>query len=1193
VTLVCALISISANSQENHEKKEFAIVDSFQEKTLNEYLWVLEDKESKLQLSEISSPDIAPRFSIPNKKFHQLGFTESTYWTKLLINNKTGSTLAVNFVESYPLLDYIDFWLLDTAGNILAHHKTGDRNPPSAMQSRHHLPIFKAQIPSGQTVLITRIQSHGSMILDLKAYNGEHFHWEMASEFTIYATLISILFVMALYNFFIWLQLRHKAHIFYVLFVLSMVTQCLIISGLANFLIGWNSWILNEGVLLSSGTSIIFATIFSMHFLSLKSRHPFFFKYLIGFILLTIAAFATLPLSYQIAAKLLVLCAAILSINLIIVGSLSCLEKYRPAYFFLAAWIVLILTNIRRQAYFSGNLGESYNEWEVIAGTVFEVVLISLALADRVRLSEKKAYETVDNLNRNLEMIVDEQTKELRLKNQSLSEQKLEIEKAHQELSAVDQAKNAFFRQVSHELRTPLTLILGSLHFFDHDTSNRQEAKSISRNARRLLHLVNQLLDFQKVTQSKPDLDMTTISLKSLLTSTCDVFHDACRKRDVVLSLLDLTAKEDPLFIRGKIDSIEKIFYNYLSNALKFTNPNTQIKIIIEERNDKIRITVEDQGPGIEPDKLTELFQVYKRVESKNSSAREGTGIGLALCRELALTMSGEVGVSSRLGLGSSFWVSFPRCIQEAEVQPLMDILFVHPETSIQIEFAQKVSAATEIEHLVIVSSYEEAEKSMENHRFRCVIADLKLKGIRGCGLDVLRLACQINPHTTRIAIGDEEAVSSLHQSIDKALAHFTMIKPIHWETDLKKVEKRLSTSPIQHELSHDLEAQRERSLIHLADLEGTDELNQVKDESAENDGSSKRILLVDDLPEMRQLVKRMLSQLNMEILESENGVQAWQKLQEEPGIDLVITDWMMPAMSGPELISKIRSDKTLNALPIVLLTAKGDDASRQIGLQHGANAYLGKPFDKLELESSVLNLISLKQKEKDLLELNRRVTEDILKRYLPAALVQKVLNGDLQIDEAPKVKDVTIMFIDICDFTRNSEKLGPAKIGKMLNAFFDAMTKVIHQHGGTIDKFIGDAIMVIFGAPEVLPPYEQIQRAKDCAMAMFDALTKINDSWQELGLPTQSMRVGFHHGPAIVGSFGGSQRSDYTVIGPTVNFAARIQSAASPNSIFVSKVVRDYLDNVNLEDMGVFEMKGLPSQNLFGLSIKSNKMAA
>lgn len=1169
------------------------VESDFQKESLNEYLWFLEDKEGTLQLSEILTPEIASRFLEPDRRLLHLGFTESTYWIKLFINNRTASPQSINVVGSYPRLDYIDFWLVDTAGNLLAHHKTGDRNPPTAVQNKHHLPILKTQAPPGRTILITRIQSHGSMAIDLNAYNDEQLHWEMASDYIIYTTLISILVVMAFYNFFIWLQLRHTAHLFYVLFVLSMVLQCFIFSGMVIFVSGWNPWLLNEGALLASGMSLIFAKIFSLHFLSLRSRHPFFYKYFLGVIAVTIAACGLVPIAYQVAAKTLVFFAAILSVNLIVVGFLSCLQKYRPAYFFLAAWFVLILTNIRRQAFFSGNpLGESYSEWEVIAGTVLEVILISLALADRVRLSEKKAYETVDNLNRNLEKIVDEQTKELRLKNESLSEQKLAVEKAHQELSDIDRAKNAFFRQVSHELRTPLTLILGSLHFFDPDASHGKETRSISRNARRLLHLVNQLLDFQKVTQSKSESAMDAIALRPLLNSICDVFQDACRKRDIVLSLIDLTKSEDSLKIRGKIDSVEKIFYNYLSNALKFTNPKTQIKIIIEDRNDKVRITVEDQGPGIDPDKLPELFQVYKRVEDKNSSMREGTGIGLALCRELALTMGGEVGVSSRLGMGSSFWVSFPRCTQEMDAHPLLDILFVHPESSIQIEFAQKVSALTEIEHLVIVGSYEEAEKSMALNRFRCVIADLKLKGIRGSGLDILRLASQLNADTIRIAIGDEESISSLQQSLDKAIVHFTMIKPIPWEVDLKKVETHLSQSPLQHELRHDLEAQRERSLIHLADLEGADEPNQAN-ESAGHAADAARILLVDDLPEMRQLVKRMLSHLKMEILESENGLQAWQKLQEEPGIDLVITDWMMPAMSGPALISKIRSDKTLNALPIILLTAKGDDVSRQTGLQHGANAYLGKPFDKLELESSVLNLISLKQKEKDLRELNRRVTEDILKRYLPAALVQKVLNGDLMIDEAPKVKDVTIMFVDICEFTRNSEKLGPAKIGEVLNSFFDAMTRVIHQHGGTIDKFIGDAIMVIFGAPEVLPPYEQIQRAKDCALAMFKALAKINDNWQELGLPTQSMRVGFHHGPAIVGSFGGSQRSDYTVIGPTVNFAARIQSVASPNSIFVSKVVRDYLDNVSLEDMGSFEMKGLPSQNLYGLSIKVNKMAA
>ena len=120
---------------------------------------------------------------------------------------------------------------------------------------------------------------------------------------------------------------------------------------------------------------------------------------------------------------------------------------------------------------------------------------------------------------------------------------------------------------------------------------------------------------------------------------------------------------------------------------------------------------------------------------------------------------------------------------------------------------------------------------------------------------------------------------------------------------------------------------------------------------------------------------------------------------------------------------------------------------------------------------------------------LNHRITEQVLKRYLPPDLVEKIVHGDAALVQEPKSVTATILFSDLEGFTEFSAEVRAPKLARMLNEYLTAMTEVIFAHGGTIDKFIGDAIMVLFGAPQDMSPQEQVKRAADCAKAMQRAM--------------------------------------------------------------------------------------------------------
>jgi adenylate cyclase len=260
----------------------------------------------------------------------------------------------------------------------------------------------------------------------------------------------------------------------------------------------------------------------------------------------------------------------------------------------------------------------------------------------------------------------------------------------------------------------------------------------------------------------------------------------------------------------------------------------------------------------------------------------------------------------------------------------------------------------------------------------------------------------------------------------------------------------------------------------------------------------------------------------------------------------------------------------------MILLTAKANEETRIEGTEMGADAYLAKPFNDRELLAEVRNLLALKTNERRVAQLNLYLTESVLKRFLPPSLVSKAATGELSLDLRPEPRMITVLFTDIVGFTSLANTLRSRRVAELLNQYLGAMTEAIFANGGTVDKFMGDGIMALFGAPEDCSPNEQVRRAVQTAKHMQRSLAQLNEQWAAQGIPTVRFRCGIHQGTAVVGMFGSAERSDYTAIGPTVNIAARIQSAAEPDCILVSATVADYLNDEELRKREPLKLKGV-----------------
>ncbi|CAK0768759.1 adenylate cyclase [Gammaproteobacteria bacterium] len=196
------------------------------------------------------------------------------------------------------------------------------------------------------------------------------------------------------------------------------------------------------------------------------------------------------------------------------------------------------------------------------------------------------------------------------------------------------------------------------------------------------------------------------------------------------------------------------------------------------------------------------------------------------------------------------------------------------------------------------------------------------------------------------------------------------------------------------------------------------------------------------------------------------------------------------------------------------------------------------------------------------------------LERYHSPAIVQQLLKSGLSDGRLTPIEaDISIMFADIVGFTALSERLSPAKIAKLLNNLFEEMLREIFKVGGTLDKFIGDCIMAFFGAPE--PQDDHAERAVIAAKRMLDRLRVLNEN-NTLGENIQ-LRISINSGKAVVGDVGSSQRVDYTVLGPTINLAARMEAICPPGHCVISENTYKLLrSDFELELMGEHRFKGI-----------------
>jgi adenylate cyclase len=343
-------------------------------------------------------------------------------------------------------------------------------------------------------------------------------------------------------------------------------------------------------------------------------------------------------------------------------------------------------------------------------------------------------------------------------------------------------------------------------------------------------------------------------------------------------------------------------------------------------------------------------------------------------------------------------------------------------------------------------------------------------------------------------------------------------------------------------------------------------------------------ILVVDDTPANVQLLGDVLG-AEYRTKAATSGERALRIAQSDDAPDLILLDVMMPGMSGHEVCRLLKADPRTAGIPVIFVTAMNEVDDETHGLELGAVDYITKPISAPIVLARVRTHLTLARQKRELAqwnsELQGRVRDGVaelermarLRRFFSPAVAELILSGSAEDPLKTRRREIVVVFLDLRGFTAFAETSDPEDVMRVLGDYHSAMGELVMAHGGTLERFAGDGMMIFFNDPVAIE--QPARSAVGMAVEMQQRFMQVTRGWRKLGIDL-AMGIGVAQGYATIGAIGYEGRRDYGAIGVVTNLAARLCGEAQGGQILVSQRVFGAVDESHGGDaVGPLPLKG------------------